>query len=440
MPDMPAVVDEFDIEMPETPRANLALREGEEERYGAGMRVEDDRRREATLEELRRQMKMLGEGQGASLAEVAFKFARSPSARRRQIAVRKEVEKLQKQTFRRGDRWEGPCAPCTLINLNPVDLKLFGELQRYTVPAAGQGLEVLNLSFKGRTFPSSYITFRTAHVMLAHTGTQNDTLAGVDTPAMEARHIPPLGLAHQFYSHYVEGAPDAQYMGGILMFEGDIHTLDKKRLAASESRIWVPKQEITLDGMGDAVYTVESLLLSECMGRTLTTQRKYAEGRIAEGHRYATSQSSIERNQLNNDHITWHNWALNRGYIEKPYSWASEQLQDSPMIQAVYCPDCRTRQENPQQYFCTSCNAPFDALQAFLAGKTVSPDRLAMYEGEEWNAIVTETARRKAKIAILNGPNTRARVRKPVEQSAQTPAGSGEPEDADGEGDEGTDD
>ena len=190
-----------------------------------------------------------------------MKFARSPSARRRQIAVRKEVEKLQKQTFRRGDRWEGPCAPVTLINLNPVELRLFAELQRYTVPAAGKGIEVLSLSYKGRTFPSSYVTFRTAHVMLAHTGTQNDTLAGVDTPAMEARHVPTLGLAHQFYSHYVEGAADAQYMGGILIFEGDIHTLSKKRLEASEGYIWVPKLEITLDGLGDAVYTVEPMKL-----------------------------------------------------------------------------------------------------------------------------------------------------------------------------------
>ncbi len=425
MPDMP-MLDEFEIDLPSPPAANVPLREGEE-RFGAALNMEDSRRKEATLEELRRQVKML---EGSSAGEVAFKFARSPSARRRQIAVRKEVERLQKLTFRRGDRWEGPCAPCTLVNLNPVELKLFGELQRYTVPAAGKGLEVLNLSFKGRTFPSSYITFRTAHVMLAHTGTQNDMLAGVDTPAMEARHIPPLGLAHQFYSHYVEGAADAQYMGGILMFEGDIHTLDKKRLAASEARIWVPKQEVTLDGLGDVVYTVEPMALSDCLAKALTTQRRYGETRISEGHRFATSQSSVERNQLNNDHIVWHNWALNLGYIEKAYSWASEQLRDSPTVQAVYCPDCRTRQDDPEQFFCTACNAPFDPLKAFLAGKTVSADKLAMYEGEEWDAIVAETQRRKAKIAILEGPKGRSRTTRSNAAGATAAAGDDEGDDA----------
>ena len=399
MPAEPEVLDaEFEVTLP--PAAEVPLRQGEE-KFRAGLNLEDTRRKEAIIDELRRQLKQLD---GTSAGEMRSKFARSPSARRRQIAVRKEVERLKKLTFKRGDRWEGPSAPCTLINLNPVDLHLYGELQRWSVPAAGKGLDVLNLSFRGRTLESSYVMFDTPHVWLAHTGTQNDTLAGVDTPSMEARHIPPLGLAHQFYSHYVEGASDAQYMGGILMFEGDIHTLDPKRLARTDNTLWVPKMDITLDGLGDVVYTVEPVDLKKALEGCLVQQRKYAEGRIAEGHRYATSQSDIERNQLNNDHIVWHNWALALGYIEKAYSWASERLRDSPTIQAVYCPDCRTRQGDPEQYFCTNCNAPFDALKAFLAGKTVSPDRLSVYEGEQWDAIVAETTRRRAKIALLEEP------------------------------------
>lgn len=405
MPEMPEVQDEFEIEIP---APEMPMREGEE-RFRVGMNLEDARRKEAVVDELRAQLKRL---EGSSLGELKNKFARSPSARRRQIAVRKEVEKLQKLTFKRGDRWEGPCAPCTLVNLNPVPLRLSGELQRWTVPASGNLGNQLNLKFRGRSFLSNYVTFRTPHVWLAHTGTQNDTLAGVDTPSMEARHIPPLGLAHQFFSHYVEGASDAQYMGGILIFEGDIHTLDKKRMDASNRTLWVPKQDITLDGLGDVVYTVEGMTLDDCMSRALTQQRKYAEGRISEGHRYATSQSSIERNQLNNDHIVWHNWALEHGYIEKAYSWASEQLKDSPTTQAVYCPDCRNRQADPDQYFCTNCNAPFDALKAFLSGKSVSPDRLAVYEGEEWEAIVTETQRRRAKIALLDMPTETKKSKK----------------------------
>lgn len=411
MPAEPAIQDEFAIEMPPQ---DVPLREGEE-RFRVGMNLEDARRKETAVQELRAQLARM---EGTSMGEVQAKFARSPSARRRQIAVRKEVERLEKLTFRRGDRWEGPSAPCTLVNMNPFELTLQGELARWKVPAAGQGLEVMNLMYRGRKFAGSYMTFRTAHVWLAHIGTQNDVLAGVDTPAMEARHIPPLGLAHQFYSHYVTGAADAQGMGGILMFEGDIHTLDKKRLEVSQGMVWVPKQDITLDGLGDVVYTVEAMPLSECMAQALTQQRRFAELRIAEGHRYATSQSSIENNQLSDDHIRWHNWALEHGYIEKAYSWASEKLRDSPTTQAVYCPDCRNRQTDPEQFFCTNCNAPFDALKAFLAGKTVSPDRLSVYEGDEWQAIMTEMKRRKAKIALLEEPEDVKPTKLPKDKTA----------------------
>ena len=34
----------------------------------------------------------------------------------------------------------------------------------------------------------------------------------------------------------------------------------------------------------------------------------------------------------------------------------------------------------------------------------VSPDRLAMYEGEYWEKIVAETNRRRSKIALLDTP------------------------------------
>ena len=76
-------------------------------------------------------------------------------------------------------------------------------------------------------------------------------------------------------------------------------------------------------------------------------------------------------------------------------------MGDKPSVQAIYCPDCHEKQSHVDQWFCPNCNSPFDALKAFLAGKPVSADRLAVYEGEEWDQIAKEHARRQAKIAIL---------------------------------------
>lgn len=402
MPEMPEVQDELEVTIPVM---NVPTREGED-RFQAGLNLEDSRRKESVIEELRAQLKRL---EGHSENEIRTKYASSPSARRRQISARKKVEELRKLTFKRGDRWEGPCAPATVINLNPVPLRLQGELQRWMVPAAGKGLQV-DIAFRGRKFVGSYMTISTPHLWPAHTGTHNDKQSGVDMPACDYQYIPPLGLVHQFFDHYVEGASDAQGMGGVLIFEGDLHTLDADRMERNDGYLWVPKKEITLDGFGDVVYVVEPQKFSTCVERSLMVQRNYADSQISEGHSYATAQSDIQRNMLGNYHRVWHNFALEKGYIEAALPWAVERMKDSPKTQAVLCSDCRTRQSDPEQHFCANCNAPFDALKSFLAGKTVSPDRLTEYEGEEWEAIVAETQRRKAKIALLDLPDAEPRA------------------------------
>lgn len=390
MPESPEMMEEVGVELPDLPS-----REGESQ---AALRLEDRRRKDSEIEELRAALKRL---EGTSVNEMRTKYASSPSARRRQISARKKIDELNKLTFKRGDRWEGPCAPATIINFNPVPLTLTGgDLARWTVPEAGKG-NPINIRFRGRLFVGSYMTIKDPHLYGSHTGTQNDKQSGVDMPSVEYKYIPPWGLVHQFYSHYVRGSADAQNMGGIVIFEGDIHTLDEKRLQKNDGMIWVPKKEITLDGFGDVVYVVEEHRFIDAVEEAVTLQQRYADAKINEGHSYATSQSEIIRNQLNGDHRTWHNYALKMGYLEKALPWATERLADKPTVQAVFCPDCHERQAAPEQFFCSNCNAPFDALKAYLAGKSVSPDRLAIYEGEDWDAILAETKRRQAKIAML---------------------------------------
>ena len=394
MPETPEVQDGFDIEV--APPVDAPIRPGEEE-FQTLLNLESSLRKDSILNELRAQLKRL---EGTSANEMRTKFSSSPSARRRQLSARKKMDELTKLTYKRGDHWEGPCSPATVINLNPVPLSLQGELQKWSIPIAGKG-QVINLSFRGRKFVGSYLTIKTPHLFPAHTGTTSDRQSGIDMPAVEYQYVPPAGLAHQFYSHFVRGSADAQNMGGILIFQGDIHTLDRRRLEKSGGLIWKPKKDITLDGFGDVVYTVEEVSAEDELEAAVSMQRDYANFKVTEGHSYATAQSDIIRNQLNEDHRIWHNFALQLGYIEKALPWAVERLGDKPSVQAIYCPDCHEKQSHVDQWFCPNCNSPFDALKAFLAGKPVSADRLAVYEGDEWDLIAKEHARRQAKIAIL---------------------------------------
>lgn len=404
MPESPAT-QELEVIVPDVP-----MRDGEKERFGATLNLEDQRRKEALREELTKQLRDLG--QDSAKSEMIARVAKSPSARKRQQAVMRKVKELRSLTRKYGDTWEGPCAPATVINLNPVELRLYGQLQRYTMPPAGKGQKI-ELKFRGRVFVGSYMTLSTPEVWLAHTGIELDPIA--DSPSMEARYCPPAGLAYQFYSHYCVGASDAQGIGGIIIFEGDIHTLSPKNLQRTGKIVRVPFGEPSPDLPGEVVYSTTERPLDEYLADELERQRMYAEAVIAEGHTYGTSTDSDERKKLNNLHKVWHNYALECGYIKKAYAWASSKLETGPLQGVVYCPDCRSEQEDPEQFFCRKCNAPFDAHKAFMAGKQVSPDRLAVYaeDSKEFKDILREIKHRRKRLALLGlGEETKGKTEK----------------------------
>lgn len=408
MPEMP-VAEQLEVMVPDVP-----MRDGEKERFGATLNLEDQRRKDEIIADLQKRLREIA---GTSAGEIQSRLARSPSARKRQQAVMRKMTELRNLTRKYGDVWEGPCAPATVINLNPIDLRLYGQLQRLSIPAAGKGAKI-EMGFRGRKFSGSYVTVSTPEVWLAHTGIELDPVA--DSPQMEARYIPPIGLAHQFYSHYCEGAPDAQHIGGILIFEGDIHALDRSHLERTQRQVMVPKASWSMDGTGEIIYTSEARLLEEYLAEELQRQRQYCESVIARGHQYATSNDSVERKNLTNIHILWHNFAVERGYLARPYEWAASPLQTGPLAEVVKCPDCSTVQDDPAQYFCRNCNAPFDAHKAFMDGKQVSPDRLAVYpeDSQEFKDILREISHRRKRLALLgleDEPKQTRRGREPKE-------------------------
>ncbi len=406
MPETPSTIV-IEDEAPVSAPPDVPIRKGEE-RHQAALNLENQRRRDSEIDEMREQIAKLTGG-----AAPQQKYSQSVSARQRQKALRAKADELKSLTRRQGDVWEGPCAPFTVVNFNPVRLSLQGQLQDQSVPPAGAGKRV-TFPYKGRTFVASYVTFRNPKVWPVIIGTEN--LEGFDAPSIKADYIAPMGIAHQFFSHYVVGSIDAEGMGGIVIFEGDVHILEDDRQKRTHGHIRVPLIDPELSEPGRVAYKVEERLLSDCVRDALTVQRGYADAKIAEGHRFATSQSDEIRNQRSGIHTLWHNWALAMGYKEKAEPWASEILQDSPDIVAVFCQRCRTKQTDPKQHFCSECNAPFDAYKTFVeAHMTVPMEFLEMYEGKQWDAIVKESRSRAAKRALLEESDEPKRAKKPAE-------------------------
>jgi len=407
--------------MPETPETQgiiideglpvpqgVPLREGEE-KYAATLNLEHQRRRDSEIDELRREIQALKGVSGPYRSN-----AESPAEKARRNMIKEKVRDLYAATEQRGDTWYGPCAPATIINFNPVTLRLKGILASQSVHAAGIGRKV-TIPYRGRKWVGSYVTSRSPVTWPICIGTEN--VKGIDVPSFKAEYISPIGIAHQFYEHYVVGARDAEGMGGILIFAGDAHTLEPARQAKSNGTLMVPIPDPELSTHERVSFKLEMRSLDACLDRALATQRAYAEWQISEGHRFANAQSDDLRSQLSSYHILWHNWAIEMGYKREPEKWAAAQLQDSPDVDAIFCPGCHTRQTNTEQAFCPNCNRPFDAYKAFMAGHPVPMQYLEMYEGAEWDGIVVEMKRRKEKRAMLEGvEEPKKKVRKADEK------------------------
>lgn len=405
---MPETQNHVSVDVVAPPISTVPLRPGEE-KDAAMLNLAQQLVKEGQIQALRQQLAAL---QGVAAAEPMQKHMGGKNARRNRNLLVNEVRQLKAATQFRDGRWTGPCAPATVVNVNPIALCLMGELQRWTIPAAGKSRNRVQIKFNGRVFVASYMTIADPHVWLVPLSAADDK-TGNPSPTVGVDHIPPFGLAHQFYSHYDEGASDAQHIGGVLIFEGDIYTIanrDEKTPSLVErngGKVWVPQASAFINDEAKVVYTAEEANWAELIERSLTKQRVYANAVIAEGHSFAASNNPDIRNQFTpSHHVLWHDWAVDIGYKQDREKWATEPLKYKPSDKAVFCPDCHTPQENPEQYFCANCNAPFDACKAFLAGKSVSDDRLAAYDSgsEEFQLILAEKRRRRANIALLELP------------------------------------
>lgn len=384
------------IEIEESPAASIPLNQGEE-KHAALLELDKALRQESQIAALEAQVAKLTGQQNPM-----FKMKEGPGAVKRRQILQDKVKELHGLTRKNGDKWEGPCAPFTIVNFNPVKLALMGELHDQTVPAAGApSSKTIRFPYNGRSFVGSFVTFRNAKVWPVVIGTEN--IHGEDVPSIRADYLTPMGIAHTFFQYYVEGAANALGMGGLLIFEGDAHTLANKRTDRSGGTLWVPSIDPETSTPIKPAYKVEERPLTDLLSECFRRQRVYAEAIIAQGHGFYHSANVEEQKQKTDYHVLWHNWAIERGYKTTPEEWASQQLSDSAEVQVVLCPGCSTRQTRADQHFCSQCNAPFDAFKSYMAGMPVPEVWLSRYEGEQWDKIVAESDRRKKKAALLEG-------------------------------------
>ena len=392
---MQDVTEAVKVEIEESP---LPKRKGEDERYGSVLDHEHSRRQDAIRSQ---------DGKGMLAAPIAAemtKLSRSRSSRREQISMAQYRAELDAQTYERDGRIVGPLAPATIINLNPVWLRLSGMMRALAVPPAGYASKAsqggaVRLEHHGRVYQGHYMTIRSPKIWMSITGTHTDRSIGYDTPERAPKHLTPAGIVHQFYAQHVEGFANSQGMGGIIIFEGDIHTIEGDKLARTNNTVWVPRAEKMEVGAG-YVYRMYPENFQAFFERMAQMQANYANARMTEAHSFWTTNDPLTQKQITEVDRVWARWSKDMELIETLPEWVTAKLDLKEVQSITRCLRCAKPQLNAAAVFC-ECGAPFNAFEAYMAGHRVPMEYLELLEGDELDQVRKEMSRRKSKFSDL---------------------------------------
>lgn len=281
----------------------------------------------------------------------------------------------------------GLLKPATIINFNPIDLRVESALIPYSVPRYDKGKSV-TLTVGGRQRKASFITVRDA---IIRPKIRNVTKpADMDDPIAEyeVMSILPIEIVYQFHNEYF-GSDNP--VGGMLAFEGDIHVLGDRGKEPKEFR--VPKF-LTLQDHSRAYFS-EPADFKDKLEEALKTQRAHCDGVLTRA--YANFQDPDQRKFIHNIDRAWAEFALAQGWIQAMPEWVYASVNENQV-----CNGCGSVKKHPKAHFCV-CGRPYDAFEAFMAGENVAAVHLLNLPKEKLDKVRKEAKRRRELEAELTG-------------------------------------
>lgn len=306
------------------------------------------------------------------------------------------AREAKRQSKLRALALSGIVKPATLLNFNPFPISSPEGGMRVTVPACNDKNVPddmkLAFQFKGKQYLCTYVTVRNAEVYprITDVRSEDDELVG----QYDFDECHPMEIIHAMYVRAAVGAQDSLQMHGVIMFVGDKHALKKPDGKKNEPLIvQVPKFEILADRRRQ--FFAEPQEFAKLLDSTLTLQKTYCDMQLQLAGAY--NDDPEQRKNITSVHRTWHQFALDMGWKEKPAAWMVSI--DDPTDTCIGCGAARARAD---AFFCHKCNRPYDAYAAFMAGEDVPQSYLVAYKGDQWNDIVKESKRRKERAAELS--------------------------------------
>jgi hypothetical protein len=279
------------------------------------------------------------------------------------LAMRAELEA---QTMRGEDgRLHGPLQPCTIINFNPCWLRIGGGMKVIVPPYDWQGKE--GNSKKpflrgGREHVGHVLTVASAEMWLSPGGHTEHIDVGWAQPTLSPRYMSPNMICWHIWRDYMTDGGSAQMMGGVMIFDGDIHELDRNRLEKSKNTVLVPEGYPIKNGKGRYAIRYNRRDYNDVLNELIEYQKNYLNRIAQTAFELFNSKEEEKRRGITEPMRRWGRFGVEMGYFKDTAPWMMEMPNASATADAQKtCPVCRETTVQPDILLCPSCRAPFNA-------------------------------------------------------------------------------
>ena len=352
----------------------------------------------------------------------------------------------------------GECEPVSIVNFNPVALKLSGLFEQYCVPSPMDtrlpaDVSRVKCKFDKREHVGHVLTITEPKIYGRNSGGFRSQTNNEPVLEREPKIALPVQIGYSFLENfspiYVMG-PDnvvanrpremgaAAQMHGVMAFKGTIRTLERllhELAQGGNPKIEVPFAKPTKVGKLATIGQFEqrSYRWVECyldayMVKMFEGQLKYADSRIARANRLFHGDE-VDRKNITDVDRDWRRWAIALGYAKETedgkkdwlYSMMSLSREDGPAEvneNLRNCKFCKAKEPAENTLICPNCHNPIDVFTSYMAGADVPDSLLMTLRGEERQIVLEERALRRA------GFEDAPAAAKPKSKPASEPAAS----------------
>lgn len=295
--------------------------------------------------------------------------------------------KIARESLLASIKATGQAQPATILNFNPVALRLDGGIN-FKVPSIIDSFvkaeDQFIFPYRGRKFRASILTIHEPILFSQITDVKKVEDVEVGEYAMKA--CKQIEVAHCFLTAYTYGLESSSGMGGVVVFEGTRHVLDRDKNPAKIT-VKVPKFISLADRTRE--YFTEEANLGDLIEEAIEFQKKYATVQTQQAQSFWDNDDM--RMNITDVHRIWHQYEMDMGYRHKAAPWIT--MMNEPM---ETCAGCGTQKKAVEAYFCV-CGRAYDPLKAYFAGELpISSDQMARVDANAWTKVHAEENRRKS--------------------------------------------